>query len=121
MARVKALLRRSRGERAPEEVSDSFPFGPWEVRAAEARACREDVSVDLTPREISILPLFRREAGRIVSRRLLLHEVWGFENPDKIETRTVDMQIGKLRRKLDGDSPTIIETVRGAGYRYTAG
>ena len=52
-----------------------------------------------------------------MSRRTLLHEVWGFENPDHIETRTVDMQIGKLRRKVDPEG-TAIATVRGAGYRY---
>jgi two-component system phosphate regulon response regulator PhoB len=61
-----------------------------------------------------------REQGRIVSRRMLLHEVWGFENPERIETRTVDMQIGKLRRKLDRGAGSSIETVRGSGYRYTA-
>ena len=43
-----------------------------------------------------------------------------FENPEKIETRTVDMQIGKLRKKLDSGSGSGIETVRGAGYRYVA-
>lgn len=65
--------------------------------------------------------MFVREAGRIVSRRMLLHEIWGFSNPEKIETRTVDMQIGKLRRKLDRGEDSAIETVRGAGYRYSGG
>ncbi len=56
-----------------------------------------------------------------MSRRTLLHEIWGFENPERIETRTVDMQIGKLRKKVDRGSSSPIETVRGAGYRYTSG
>ena len=61
-----------------------------------------------------------REEGRIVSRRMLLQEVWGFANPERIETRTVDMQIGKLRRKIEQATDSWIETVRGSGYRYTA-
>ncbi len=55
-----------------------------------------------------------------VSRRMLLREVWGYANAERIETRTVDMQIGKLRKKIDRTATSLIETVRGAGYRYTA-
>ena len=76
--------------------------------------------VDLTVRELAILALFVREEGGIVSRRALLHEAWGMANPERIETRTVDMQIGKLRRKLASDGEPAIETVRGSGYRYVA-
>jgi two-component system response regulator RegX3 len=119
VARVQALLRRSgrvRGEDQP-----AFEFGPWEVEPASGRAHCGDTTVELSPRELAILALFVRESGRIVSRRMLLHEVWGFSNPEKIETRTVDMQIGKLRRKVDRGETSAIETIRGAGYRYTAG
>ena len=56
--------------------------------------------------------LFVREAGRILSRRRLLREVWGFPDPDRIETRTVDMHVAKLRRKLDASGDALIETVR---------
>ncbi len=115
LARVKALLRRSGALGANGD--ERFPFGPWEVDAAALRAQRDGQSVDLSPRELAILALFAREEGRIVSRRTLLQEVWGFANAERIETRTVDMQIGKLRRKIDG--ATLIETVRGAGYRYS--
>ncbi len=117
LARVKALLRRAGSEqRTP--VS-SFAFGEWHIDAPALRATSGERCVDLSPREVQILALLAREAGRVVSRRLLLHEVWGFANPENIETRTVDMQIGKLRRKIDGESASLIETVRGAGYRYT--
>jgi DNA-binding response OmpR family regulator len=91
------------------------------VEPASGRAHCGDATLELSPRELAILALFVRESGRIVSRRMLLHEVWGFSNPEKIETRTVDMQIGKLRRKIDRGEPSAIETIRGAGYRYTAG
>ena len=75
---------------------------------------------ELTQREVDLLSLFSREAGRVVSRRMLLREVWGFSNPDNVHTRTVDMHIAKLRRKIDRHSgPSLIETVRGVGYRYS--
>ena len=53
----------------------------------------------------------------MVSRRVLLKEVWEMAKVDEVETRTVDMHIAKLRKKLDPDGRLIL-TVRGAGYRY---
>jgi len=55
---------------------------------------------------------------RTLSRRRLLREVWGFAEPDRIETRTVDMHIARLRKKLDAGGDALIETVRGEGYRF---
>jgi two-component system response regulator RegX3 len=118
LARVHALLRRS--GKLPRAEQEPFGFGSWKVDPASQRAHCGEQSVDLSPREIAILALFAREAGRIVSRRMLLQEIWGFANPERIETRTVDMQIGKLRRKIEPGAESLIETVRGSGYRYTA-
>ncbi len=121
VARVSALLRRSQAAAGSDREQSRFAFAEWEVDGATLRAsCGED-SLDLSPREFAILALFFREEGRIVSRRMLLQEVWGFANPEKIETRTVDMQIVKLRRKIDRGQQSAIETVRGAGYRYASG
>lgn len=74
-------------------------------------------------REVDLLRVFKREAGRIVSRRALLQEVWAVPNPDALETRSVDMQLVKLRRTFQAVCPEIpfIETVRGEGYRTAAG
>jgi len=119
LARVRALLRRA--GKLPREEQPSFQFGRWRVDPAAQRARHGDEDVELTQREIEILALFVREAGRIVSRRMLLQEVWGFANPERIETRTVDMQIVKLRRKLGVADAAAIETVRGAGYRFLGG
>ena len=69
--------------------------------------------------DADLLVLFSSEAGRLVSRRRLLREVWGYDNPDKIETRSVDMHIAKLRKKLGARGSDLIETVRGVGYRFT--
>ena len=66
---------------------------------------------------LALLALFARERGRIVSRRALLVEVWGLRHVERIQTRTVDMHIAKLRKKLNA-SPSLLETVRGEGYRF---
>jgi len=116
MARVEAILRRSGALRDASE--SPFDFAGWSVDPANLRAERDARRVDLTPRELELLRLFVRERGRIVSRRTLLAEVWGARNPERIETRTVDMQIAKLRKKLDAAGDPLLETVRGAGYRY---
>jgi DNA-binding response OmpR family regulator len=118
LARVQALLRRS--GKLPRVEQAPFAFGRWTIDPASQRAHCGEQAVDLSPKELAILALFVREEGRIVSRRMLLQEIWGFANPERIETRTVDMQIGKLRRKIEQARSSSIETVRGSGYRYTA-
>ncbi|MDH5307386.1 MAG: response regulator transcription factor, partial [Myxococcales bacterium] len=117
MARVDALLRRA-GANGPAAEEAPFRFGAWHVDPAELRASRGARAVELTRREVALLALFAREAGRILSRRRLLREIWGFAEPDRIETRTVDMHIAKLRKKLAASSDAPIETVRGEGYRF---
>jgi two-component system response regulator RegX3 len=112
VARVEALLRR--GDTARIET---FPFGPWTVDVDGLRAIDGERSVSLSRREVEVLALLARERGRVVSRRTLLQEVWGWHNVDEIETRTVDVHLSKLRRKIQGDGDRWIETVRGAGYR----
>jgi DNA-binding response OmpR family regulator len=118
MARVEAILRRSGA--LHREGDRPFEFGSWQIDASALEARRDDQIVKLTGRERDILALFLRETGRIVSRRILLAEVWGAANPDAVETRSVDMQMAKLRKKLGlgiGED-SVIATVRGAGYRF---
>jgi two-component system response regulator RegX3 len=116
LARVEALLRRS-GKREPP-CQEVFQMGDWEIDAAERVARFGETTTPLSRREVEMLALFAREKGRIVSRRTLLAEVWGFDTPERIETRTVDMHIAKLRKKL-GEARELIETVRGEGYRFS--
>lgn len=114
MARVEALLRRAGKLGGDEE----FVFGPWQVDTPGLRARCGETQVDLTQREVDLLALFARESGRVVSRRTLLSDVWGLSNVDELETRTVDVHIAKLRKKIDHHGKaSLIETVRGAGYR----
>ena len=118
MARVEAILRRS-GRILPDEQRP-FEFAGWQVEPANLWARKGNREAELTSRELAILALFLRERGRIVSRRTLLAEVWGTPDPDRVETRSVDMQMAKLRKKLElgiGEE-SVVATVRGAGYRF---
>lgn len=116
LARVKALLRRA-GERT-EEIAP-FRVGALAIEPARLVARDGDEEIELTRREVELLALLAEERGRIVSRRTLLREVWRFEHADQLETRTVDMHVAKLRKKL-GAARDLIETVRGEGYRLLA-
>lgn len=113
MARVDALLRRS-GAVISGEETPAFSIGEWQIDPTSLRAERDGEVTEFTRREMDLLALFARESGRIVSRRRLLQEVWGYPEPDRVETRTVDMHVAKLRKKLVG---ALFETVRGEGYR----
>lgn len=115
VARVGALLRRI----GPcTDTAEAFGFGGWWIDPGALTARRGEVCHALTRREVELLGQLFRSAGRIVSRRQLLREVWGVPEPDRIETRTVDMHVAKLRKKLGGEGHDLIETVRGAGYRF---
>jgi two-component system response regulator RegX3 len=115
VARVEALLRRSGAARTEPSP---FAFGPWQVDPAARSAARDGETVPLSAREVGLLALLARERGRIVSRRRLLTEVWGLRHADGVETRTVDVHIAKLRKKIGAGEREPIETVRGEGYRF---
>jgi two-component system response regulator RegX3 len=117
LARVNALLRRA-GERATESIAP-FRVGALTIEPARLVARDGDAETELTRREVELLALLAEERGRIVSRRTLLRLVWRFEHPDHLETRTVDMHVAKLRKKL-GAARDLLETVRGEGYRLLA-
>ena len=119
LARIEALLRRS--GKLPEEREPSFTFGPWTVDAESHSASRSGTSVELTDKEIDVLRLLAGETGRIVSRRTLLQEVWGYGKVDDVRTRTIDVHVAKLRKKLGDDAHALIQTVRGEGYRHPGG
>ena len=116
LARVEALLRRA--GKLEQRCAEPFEIGEWQVDPARRIAQRGESAIELSRRELEMLALFVREKGRIVSRRSLLAEIWGFDSPERIETRTVDMHIAKLRKKL-GEARDLIETVRGEGYRFS--
>ncbi len=113
IARIGSALRRTQAAKSP---AGSFQLGPLRVFPAELRAQRDDASLDLTPREVSILQLLHERAGQVLSRDTLLDICWGLEYIP--ESRTMDQHIAKLRKKIERESEEIIETVRGVGYRW---
>jgi len=117
MARVEALLRRSL--RLPAGDTRPFALAGWTIDPAARSASDGKRSVELTLRELDMLALFVRDRGRIVSRRALLLEVWGMNHVENLQTRTVDVHMGKLRKKLGMSESGPLETVRGEGYRLT--
>jgi DNA-binding response OmpR family regulator len=115
LARIRAVLRRSQRRSQPPR---SFTMGNLVVYPLELRAERQGTEIDLTPRECSILALLHERAGQVVDRDTLLNRCWGLEYYP--ESRTLDMQIAKLRKRIELDpaDPELIETVRGVGYRW---
>jgi two-component system alkaline phosphatase synthesis response regulator PhoP len=113
LARVDALLRRARRSGEPELQR----FGDVAVDFRRLAATRGGAPLDLSPREFAILACLAARRGEVVTREQLLQVVWGYETLPL--TRTVDMHIAKLRRKIEPDpaEPTVIVTVHGAGYR----
>jgi DNA-binding response OmpR family regulator len=116
LARVGALLRRSRiAERAGADGIERF--GSVEINPASRTVTREGTPVALSPKEFDLLLALVRRRGAVASRVELLREVWGHRV--EVMTRTVDIHIAELRRKLEHDpsQPRHILTVWKAGYR----
>jgi DNA-binding response OmpR family regulator len=124
LARVRALLRRvqtggSDSATVPESGQSAvLTFGEVEVSPATRTVRRGGEAVELTPKEFDLLVALLERRGAVVSRQELLKEVWGYGNAE-INTRTVDVHLSELRRKLEADpaNPRYLLTVRKAGYR----
>lgn len=112
-ARIKAVLRRSAGERL-----DICRFGDVEVDFARFHVRREGAAVELTPLEFKVLATLIEARGRMLSRNHLIEQVWG--NGVAITDRVVDNHIMNLRRKLEREpaEPRYLVSVRGMGYRF---
>jgi DNA-binding response OmpR family regulator len=118
LARVAALLRRARpadGAMFPADTVERF--GTVEINPASRTVTRDGQPVALSPKEFDLLLTLVRRRGAVVSRLELLKEVWGYSAD--VMTRTVDIHIAELRRKLEDDpsKPRHILTVWKAGYR----
>ena len=114
LVRVEAVLRRM-GRIA---VDENLVFRGLELDGKTLTATGNGKSVDLTRKEMDIVVYLHRHLGRVVPRQELLREVWNYSNTD-IETRTVEIHIQKLRKKMGAltEGEPFITTVRGEGYR----
>ncbi len=117
LLRVKAVLRRSRNAAAP--AAQIKLAGGVEIDVPNLSGRRGTEALTFTRREMEILEYLQRNTQRPVSRDELLTKVWGYDRSAEIETRTVDIHVAKLRRKIEADAkePRSLLTVRGAGYR----
>jgi two-component system response regulator RegX3 len=119
--RVQSVLRRTR---AGQDIARHLQLGGGvEIDTENLCGKRGEEKLDFTRREIEILQYLLANSERPVSREELLTRVWGYARDLGIETRTVDIHIAKLRRKIEADpgTPALLLTVRGAGYRLVAG
>jgi len=114
VARVKAILRRTDGT---VRLGRPIEVGTLRIEPRRREVTVGNRAVDLRAREFDLLAALARDPGVVLSREALLEDVWGTDFPG--ETRTVDVHVSELRKKLGPDGPTI-ESVRGVGYRLIA-
>lgn len=114
LARIRVALRHAGKPEGPEPV---FECDGFSVDLAARRVLREDLEVHLTPNEYKMLAILVRNAGRVVTHRQLLHEVWGPEY--ELETHYLRVYMGQLRQKLEANpaQPRFLINEPGVGYR----
>ena len=114
VARVQALLRR------PNETRDTrLLVGPLDLDLLAGSASRAGRALDLLPRELKLLEYLVRRPGRIITRSMLLQDVWGYTFEPN--SNVVDVHLGRLRRKVDAEGELqLIRNVRGQGYVFDA-
>jgi two-component system OmpR family response regulator len=114
VARVDALLRRLDDVRTTK-----LRVGDLEMDLIEKTVYRGDTRIDLLPREFRLMEYFLRHPGRVITRAMLLEEVWQYHF--SLETNVVDVHISNLRKKIDTKGPpSLILNIRGAGFMLNA-
>lgn len=111
VARIKALFRRM--ENLHEEEETILKAGNLLLNTRSYEVRKGEELINLTPKEFFLLKILLLNRGIVLTRELLLEKVWGYEYIG--DTRTVDVHIRRLRKKIDED---FIETVRGVGYKF---
>jgi two-component system, OmpR family, alkaline phosphatase synthesis response regulator PhoP len=117
LARIEALLRRT--ARAESNL-DVYQFGQLRIDLAGTEVMLNGAAVNISAREFELLRYLVLHRGKTVTREELLKEVWGYSAD--AYTRTVDVHIASLRTKLgaDPERPSLIQTVKGIGYKFNA-
>ena len=113
LARLEALTRRASTRGKPAETR--LAVGDLEMDLLSRSVKRAGTAVDLQPREFRLLECLMRNAGNVVTRTMLLEDVWDYHFDP--QTNVIDVHVSRLRQKIDKDFDTpLIQTVRGAGY-----
>ena len=116
IARVKAILRRTQYS---NNNHNSFTIQNLSIDFSKHEVKKAGAIVDLTLKEFELLEHLVKNRGKVLTRDVLLDKIWGYEYIG--ETRTVDVHIRHLRKKIEDDDskPKLIETIRGIGYRFS--
>lgn len=115
-SRIKAVLRRTKEK---EKLPEVLRIGDLEIDFSKISVVIKGKPVELTSKEFELLKVLIKANGRVLSRDYLLDTIWGFDNAMEIQTRTVDVHIRTLRKKLKAASKYIV-TVKNYGYRFEA-
>jgi two-component system alkaline phosphatase synthesis response regulator PhoP len=117
MARVEALLRRVSGQSGRPEA---FAFGDVNADFRKGEVRRKGKLVEMSARELKLLQYMIEHRGEVIPRDRLLDEVWGYDEAPM--TRTVDMHVAKLRKKIEAKphDPQFLLTIHGLGYKFNA-
>jgi two-component system phosphate regulon response regulator OmpR len=119
LARLRALLRRSRGAAAEPDAPTSHPcFGPFQLDLDAHRLLRDGVEVRLTGAEFDLLRVLVERPNRVLSRDDLVSQLKGYDR-DPFD-RSIDIRVTRLRRKIEDDpaAPAYVRTIRGEGYLF---
>ncbi len=105
--------------RTPASVRTRLDVGDLELDLLTRAAKRSGTDIELQPREFRLLEYLMRHAGQVVTRTMLLESVWEYHFDP--QTNVIDVHISRLRQKIDkGFEKSMIQTLRGAGYRLVA-
>jgi DNA-binding response OmpR family regulator len=118
LARVRAMIRRTRMVEAPAETTEVFlKIGDIKIDIARHQVEKGTKILELTPKEFDLLTFLIKNKGFVFSRDQLLEKVWGYDFAG--DTRTVDVHVRWLREKIENDpnEPKLLITVRGVGYK----
>ncbi len=113
VARIKAVLRRADGS----STDEIFQVGDLRIEWQKHVVLLKGKPIELTSKEFELLRALIQAKGRVLSREQLLDRVWSYDRSIEIETRTVDLHISQLRKKLKHLADHIV-TVKNAGYRF---
>ena len=118
VARVRAALRRAPNESEPKSIADVLEVGDVRIDVARHEVYVRGESINLPLKEFELLELLLENAGRVLTRDVLIDRVWG---PNYFgDTKTLDVHVKRVRSKIEVDpsNPKRIVTIRGVGYRY---
>ena len=114
IARIKAVLRRLKEK---DKLPEILKIGDMSIDFSKIMVTIKDKPIEVTSKEFELLRVLIKAKGRVLSRDYLLDTIWGFDQALEIQTRTVDVHITTLRKKLKSESKRIV-TVKNYGYRF---